>query len=185
MEINDLTNRTRATMTRRRGGVGRPSIDIAKLAEALATPGIDVRSWIATGTVGVRLEDGTFVTDDPEAIYADRLGAVVDVRIEPDEEIVTFRWSGLGCGRYGFMLYPLRPGDEVACFFPGGDRNHAGAAIFAVQSNQTAQIPSDWNNDRVLFDLNVPLEIRGPAVRITSPNLVLNGRGVSRTPEGI
>lgn len=175
---NDLTPKTRQTMGRPRGAVGRPQVDVQKVAEALSTPGIDPRDWVKAGTVGVRQEDGTFVTTDQEAVYADPLGAVVDVRLEPDEDIVTLRWSGVGCGRYGRILFPVRPGDEVICLFPDGDMNHPSASIVAVLSNQTAQIPDDWANDRVLIDV-VKLEIRAGAIDISSPNLRIKGRPVS------
>lgn len=173
------TPKTRQTMGRPRGAVGRPQVDVQKLAEALSTPGIDPRDWIKAGTVGSVEDGGTFVTNDQEATYSDPLGTVVDVRIEPDGDSVTVRWNGVGCGRFGFILFPVRPGDEVVCLFPDGDMNHPSACIIAVQSNFTAKIPPDWNNDRVLLDLNVPLQIRAPAIDMSSPNLRIKGRPVS------
>lgn len=172
-------------MGRRGGGAGTPTIDIQRLARAIAGPGIDTRTWVTAGTVGVRDDRGTFKTNDPEAVYVDNLGAVVSVQTEPDGQMVTARWNGIACGRFGFILFPIRAGDEVTLLIPDGDFNSDAISIIDVHSNQTAQIPTDWNNDRVLWSLNVPLDIEGPAVRIRSPNLELNRRKVSYSPEGI
>lgn len=174
----------RGRTTARRRGVGRPPVDVQRIAKALAGPGIDTRFWVSAGTVGV-FDGEEFVTTDKQAVYVDRLGPVVDVRLEPCGEFVTARWGGIGCGRFGFMLFPLRPGDEVVVLIPDGDLKSAAISIVAVLSNQTARVPSNWNNDRVLFDLNVPLDVRAPAVRIQSSNLQLNGRKVSSGTEGI
>ena len=169
----------------RRGGIGKPTIDVQRLGKAIAAPGVDTRFWMASGTVGVQDDQGEFRTDDPEAVYVDDKGAIVSVRLEPNGEIINCRYNGIACGRYGFMLIPILPGDEVTVAIPDGDLNAPGITIIAIASNETAKIPTDWNNDRVLFDLNVPFEIRGPSVRIRSPNLELNGRPVAFSPEGI
>lgn len=179
---NDLR---KPSIYRPRGAVGPTAPDIQRLANAISGPGIDTNRWIASGTVGVIDDDGNFSTTDPEAVYVDELGAVVDVRIEPSGEAVPARYNGIAVGRFGSMLIPLRGGDEVLVVIPDGDLNHPGVAIVGFQSNETAKIPTNWNNDRVLFQLAVPFEINGPAVRINSANLVLNGRPVVRSPEGI
>lgn len=166
-------------------GVGQPQFDIPRIARALRSPGIDPRTWLTTATVGVRNENGDFITDDPEGIYADRLGAVVSVRLEPSEQIVTAHWSGVSVGRFGVLLFPLRPGDDVLVAIPDGDPNSDGIEVVGAKADQTALIPQDWNNDRVLLSTVVPIEIRGPAVKIDSPNLGLNGRKVNRGPEDI
>ena len=176
IEITDKTTRG-PRMARRRGGVAR-TIDVQRLAKALASEGIDTRFWVSAGTVGVLEDDGTFKTDR-DAIFADRKGAVVDVRLEPKGVFVTARWSGLGCGRFGCILIPITPGDEVAVMFPNGKLNSASLSIVAMLSNETAKIPADWNNDRVLFDLNVALEIRAPFLSLRSGNLRINGRQVN------
>jgi hypothetical protein len=178
IEVKDMTKRR----TRHQA---RPPVDVQRVARAVRSPGIDSRSWFEAGTVGVENEEGDFVTDDPEAIYVDQLGAVVSVRLEPSGEIVTARYNGIACGRMGFMLVPIRPGDEVLVAIPNGDYNSPAVTIVGVASNQTAQIPTNWNNDRVLFQLNVPLEIRAPILRIDSNQLALNGRLVAFGPEGI
>lgn len=193
--VVDHRRKRRATMRNTRGAIGRPSIDVQRLAQAVAGPGIDTRTWLVSGTVGSRDESGAFRTDVlveptsgprvPEAAFADRRGLVVDVRLEPSGDFVTARYNGIGCGRFGKMLIPIRGGDEVLVAIPDGDMNSPAITIVAVASNQTAQIPADWNNDRVLFDLAVPLEIKGPAVSITSLNLQLNGRPVTFTGDGI
>jgi hypothetical protein len=172
-------------MGRRGGGAGTPTIDVQRLARAIAGPGIDTRTWVTAGTVGVKDDRGRFVTNDPEAVYVDNFGAVASVQVEPDGQMVTARWNGVACGRFGFFLFPLRAGDEVTVLIPDGDYNSDAISIVDVHSNQTAQIPTDWNNDRVLLSLNVPLEIEGPAIRIRSPNLDLNRRKVTFSSEGI
>lgn len=191
----DSSSKSRTTMRRKRGAIGAPSIDVGKIAEAIRSPGIDTRMWVQAGTVGVRDPDGTFKTDTfatpttgprvPTSVFVDRLGAIVDVRLEPGGEIVSVHWSGMGVGRFGSILFPLRGGDDVLVLFCGGDMNSADKRIVAVGSNTTAQIPEDWNNDRVLFSLNVPLQIRGPSIDIRSANLKLNGRIVGSGSEGI
>ena len=183
VEIVDKT--TRGLESRSRGAVGRPQVDVQRLAAALAGPNNDTRTWLIEGTVGVVDDRGTFKTDDPEGVFAERDGCVVSVQIEPSGFMITANWNGISCGRYGFMLFPIRVGDDVLVAVPDGDFNASGIEVVKILSNRTAQIPADWNNDRVLFDLNVPMEIRGPAVRITSGNLVLNGRKVNASPEDI
>jgi hypothetical protein len=183
MDITDKTKR--GNLARTGAGVGRPKIDVMRMARALQGPGNDTRTWICAGTVGSADDGGQFDASDPDDIYADRSGVVVSVRLEPYDKIVTARWSGMSCGRYGFALFPIRPGDEVLVAFPDGDLNSPSATIFYAQANETAQIPSDWNNDRVLFDFNVPFEIRAPAVRIRSGALDLNNRTVVWGPEDI
>jgi hypothetical protein len=169
----------------RRGGIGKPSIDVQRLAKAISGPGTDTRFWLSAGTVGLLDDNGEFNTSNKEAVYVDRLGAVVSVRLEPSGEVIAARYNGISCGRYGFMLIPIRPGDEVVVSIPDGDLNSPAITVVSLASNETAKVPSDWNNDRVLFDLNVPFEVRGPAIKITSTNLQLNGRVVSFSPEGI
>lgn len=194
VEITDKTPRGSRRLSAR-GGIGRPPIDVQRLARAISGPGVDTRTWVSAGTVGLVNPQGEFVTDSfvtdnqgnkvAEAVYVDRLGAVVSVRLEPINEVVNARYNGIACGRMGFMLVPIRGGDEVLVSVPDGDLNSPAIAILAILSNQTAQIPQDWNNDRVLFSLNVPLEIRAPAVKISSVGLTLNGRVVAGGTEGI
>ncbi len=200
VEIVDKT--VRGPAARSRGAVGRPQIDVQRLAAAIAGPNLDTRTWLASGTVGILDELGTFKTgfvrsgaskDEKEAaaqeasdaVFVDPDGCVVSVQLEPSGIMITASWDGASCGRFGFVLFPIRAGDEVQVAIPDGDFNSDAIEVVRILSNRTAQIPSDWNNDRVLFDLNVPMEIRGPAVRITSANLVLNGRKVNVSPEDI
>ena len=172
-------------MGRRMGGAGKPTIDVQRLGKAIRGPGLDTRTWLVSGTVGVRDDRGTFKTDDPDAVFVDRLGVVASVRIEPNGQMINARWNGIACGRFGVILFPLKPGDDVTVAIPDGDLNSDSISIIDVQSDRTAQIPVDWNNDRVLFDLNVAFEIRAPSVRIRSSNLELNGRRVAFGPEPI
>lgn len=176
----EIENKTR----RRPRAHPRQAIDVQRIAEALKGKGIDTRTWLKSATVGVWTDGGQFVTTDPDGIYADRLGAVVDVRIEPEGLYGTARWNGVGVGQFGSILYPIRPGEEVVVGIPDGELG-SDLIILASQSNRVAQIPADWQNDRVLFDMRVPFEIRGPNVFITSPILSLNGRLVNRGADPI
>lgn len=178
IEFNDKTPRKKQRRPRM-------APDVQRLAKALSGPGIDTRVWYETGTVGVEDSNGEFVTDDPEAIYADRLGAVVRVRLDPGGQLINAKWNGLGCGRMGFILFPLRPGDQVGVSIPGGNFNSPNILIRDVISDWTAQIPEDWNNDRALFQFNVPLDIRAPAIRMSSSNLKINNRKVNYSGEPI
>lgn len=170
---------------RRRLRQARPALDMRRLAAALSGPGVDTRTWFAQGTVGVHREDGTWDFEDPEAVYVDDEGALISVRLEPEDAEVTARWNGVGAGRFGVIYFPIYPGDEVLVAIPGGDLSSSAIAIVTVMSNLTAPTPETWANDRVLMDLRVPLEIRGPAVRIRSGNLELNGRAVAFSTEAI
>jgi hypothetical protein len=186
--MTDFLNRTprRDPQSRRwRGSVGTPTIDVHRAGKALAQPGIDTRFWIGQGTVGFFDDAGEFQAEDPEAIWCDADGCLVSFRLDATGDFGVARWDGVSCGRYGFFLFPIRPGDEIIVAFPNGTLNDASNHIIALKSNRTAQIPDDWNNDRVLLDMNVPMEIRGPYIDISSSNLILNGRIVYRTPEGI
>lgn len=164
-----------------------PSIDVEKLRVALRGPGQDTRTWFENGTVGsYDPNTGAFVTTgNDECVFASTLGLVAAVRLEPLGEVVAARVGSLGAGRAGVVLFPIRPGDEVLVAIPGGALASAGLAIVGMLSNATARIPDDWNNDRLLFELNVPLQVRAPAINLDSPNLVLNGRGVARAGEGL
>lgn len=197
MKVNDKTPKGRTTMRRPRGAVGRPKIDVQRVAEALAMKGIDPRLWVSAGTVGTVDPDGGFSTTRlvdtpgdgpqvPEATYTDSLGLVADVRLEPAGDIVTARWPGISVGRFGSLLFPLRAGDEVVVLFPDGNLDSPAATIIALLPDETAPVPSDWNNDRVLFDLNVPLEIRAPTITINgASSLTLQGRPVVFSPGSI
>lgn len=200
VEIVDKPNR--GFNANSRGAVGRPQVDVQRLAQAIAGPGNDTRTWLVEGTVASVDDRGTVKTgfvepgasdeakeeaarDAQEAVFADADGCVVSIQIEPEGTIITANWNGISCGRYGFMIMPIRAGDDVLVAVPDGDFNASGIEVVKILSNRTAQIPVDWNNDRVLFDLNVPFEVRAPAVRISSANLVLNGRKVNASPEDI
>lgn len=187
IEFKDETKRGR----RLKRGIGRPPMDVQRLAQAVSGPGIDTRTWLASGTVGSTNDEGEFVTKDnsgraiQDAVYVDRLGAVADVRLEPSGDFVTARWNGISCGRFGVMLFPLIAGDQVLVAIPDGDLNSPNMTIINLISDTTSLIPENWKNDRVLFRLNVAMEIRGPGIEINSSNLQINGRRVAFGPENI
>lgn len=163
-----------------------PSLDSTKLAKGLSGPGMDTRRYFSAGTIGSYDQtSGDFNTTAPESVFVSERGVICSVRLEPTGEVISARVGWLGAGRFGSMLVPVRPGDEVLVSIPDGDLNHPSVAIVGLLSNETVKIPTDWNNDRVLFDLNVPFQVRAPAIDLDSPNLVLNGRGVRRSQEGL
>ena len=183
MRVNGLPGTRRAPASVRSGP------DVQRLAKALSGPGIDTRTWFAQGTVGVFTDRGEFVTSGElgrDAVACEADGVVVDVRLEPSGEFVTARYHGISAGRWAVVLAPIAPGDEVLVGIPDGDFNSPGIVVVAVAANATAPIPTDWANDRLLIEgLTVPVHIRGPSVSIESPNLLLNGRRVFRSPEPI
>ena len=187
--------RTRGPARIRAPGIKR-TLDVQRVAKAIAGPGIDTRSWLEAGTVGILNDQGEFVTGDGggdgaaaearDAVACERDGAVVDLRLEPSGQFVTARYHGISAGRYGGIFVPLTPGDEVVVAIPGGDYNSPAITIVAIASNETAQIPADWANDRLLIEtIRGPLHLRGPAIRLDSPNLILNGRTVASGTEPI
>ena len=179
-------HRPRRKLARTRGGV-QVSPDVERIARALAGP-YDTRLWVSVGTVGYKDDRGTFIAtaddagaNDPPGkptVYADVLGPVVDVRLEPSGDFATAFWAGVGVGEYGSILVPILPGDLVVVLMPDGDLNSPSNTIVALLPCEVAQIPDDWANDTVRFDLRVPLEVRAPAVEIRAPTLRLNGRSV-------
>ena len=91
-------------------------------------------------------------------------------------------------GEFGSILWPIKPGDLVAVLIPGGSINSPGISIVGLLGNvadASADVPDDWNNDRVLLRLRVPFELSAPAVEIRSGTLKLNGRAVLAGAESI
>ena len=184
----DALQGDRVVATRRRRRPIRRSIDLQRLAEGLKTDGIDTRVWVESGTVGVQLPSGEFVTSGQESAYArsaEEESLLVDVRLEPLDRIITARYHGLSCGRAGSGLFPIMPGDEVLVLFPGGSMKSGEIVAFLTGNNATAPVPKDWHNDRVLFDLSVPFHVRAPSIKLESSNLTLNGRRVNGSKEPI
>ena len=186
MKVTDKTG-TGRRLARTRAGF-RLAPDVARIGKGLAGP-TDPRRWCAIGTVGFFDADGRFVDDDTDAAFAGtKIGSVVDVRLEPDGDLVTARWSGAGMGEFGSILWPIKPGDLVAVLIPGGSINSPGISIVGLLGNvadASADVPDDWNNDRVLLRLRVPFELSAPAVEIRSGTLKLNGRAVLAGAESI
>lgn len=177
MIVRDTTP-TGKRLARTRSGI-RLAPDVSRIGRALGGAN-DPRIWTSLGTVGFFDDRGKFVSDDRDAIFAGRgIGSVVDVRLEPTGDYVTARWSGLGLGQFGSILVPISPGDLVAVLIPDGSLSSPGISIVGLVENvagEAGQPPSNWNNDRVLWRLRVPLEIDGPAIEIRSPTLTLNDR---------
>lgn len=174
--------------TNRKTRVPRKVVDVSRLATGTAQAGNDPRYWVCAGTVGAVSDDGEFITKGETARgarAAERKGIIVDVRLEPLGRSISVRYHGIGAGRAGCLLVPVMPGDDVVVLITDGDLNSASICALLTGANATAQIPEDWANDRVLFDLSVPFHVRAPAISLESSHLKLNGRRVGNSGEPI
>lgn len=167
--------------------------DVRRVAAGLQSRGIDSRFWLSMGTVGslddrgqfIAQGDAAYINGRPLSVAVEDDGIIADVRLEPTGETISARFHGVSIGQMGSILFPLYPGDEVIVGIPDGDLNSPGISILAVAGNARAPVPTTWANDRVLMQLHTALEISAPGIRISSGNLVLNGRRVTPGPEAI
>ena len=161
--------------------------DVAKIANAVRSAGIDPRNWIAHGVVGVTTEDGNFDVTNPDAIQIEPEGIIVDVQVvtfRGEVWPITCRFNGIDAGGGLQILTPIRPGDEVLVAFPGGTLENG--VIIGRASNPVDTIKVDdstgepeWQNDRILLFSREPLSIQAPAVNIEADMIQLNGRAVT------
>jgi hypothetical protein len=132
----------------------------------------DAGEFVTTGELGRLSRNAT------------KNGIVLDVRLDATGDVIAARYHGVASGRSGRILFPLQPGDEVLVVVTDGQLGSPQIAAMRYGLNATAAMDlGDWANDRVLFDLQVPLEVRAPAVSMDSPNLILNGRRVRRSQD--
>lgn len=187
MRVDDKRKPKRKRVGVSGGGI-RKRPDVQRVARALAMPGIDPRIWATGGTVGVLNDSGEFVTSGKFgrlARAASPNGVIISVRLDSYGIVIPARYHGMAVGRAGAALFPIMPGDEVLVVITDGNLRSAQITALPAGSNATAQIPSDWNNDRVLFDLSVPFQVRAPAIDLNSANMRINGRRVGSSEEPI
>ena len=110
------------------------ALDVQRLGQALARPGMDTRNWVVLASV-VRF------FFDPDH------GPFCDVLILPDGNEETVRVGALYAGP-GFGFYvPLAPDDEVLVCFPSGDPNHGGVIVSRAWSASDPP-PAPANNNQ-------------------------------------
>lgn len=116
-------------MARRRA---RTTIDPARLAEALARPGMDPRSWVSLAIVT------DFAVDPAHGVYADLV-------LVPTGDEVTARVGPIYAGG-GFGLYaPLKIDDEVLAVCPSGHPDEGWVVVSRLWSaaDKPPTIPQD------------------------------------------
>lgn len=105
------------------------TMDVQRLGQALARPGMDTRVWVSLARVVARAVD----LDE---------GVFVDVELEPSGTRETARVAPVYAGN-GFGLYaPLKVDDEVLVAIPNGDFD-LGAVVLARLWNGDDKPPTD------------------------------------------
>lgn len=89
------------------------AIDVGRLGEALARPGMDTRTWLIRAEV---VRTTTVTGGDEAGMYADVLLFYPDRAVE-ETALVGCAYSGPGFGVWA----ELHPGDEVLVAMPNGD----------------------------------------------------------------
>jgi hypothetical protein len=138
-------------------------MDVARLAAAVARPGVDTRLFVAVGTVAsVRGDAGPDFTS-ADAVVVSARGTRVDVVLEPHNFPIS---CGFGVqGGSGFITTPIHAGDRVMVAIPDGDPMLE-PWVFQVLPSNVAQVPIDGGqplarNDRVaIVARGVPLDLR-------------------------
>jgi hypothetical protein len=163
--------------TRRMPAGAMRAADVYRIADGMARPGLDTRSWVTYGTVASFGPPPD--PSDPNAIVVAPEGVAVDVLVGTEETPVTCRYGHQG-GASATLLLPIRPGDLVLVAIPDGDLGLPGE-ILRVCTNAGAPLPLEedrmpvFRNDRVsLFSL-VPIELRtagGARVRLEADGSV-------------
>ena len=112
------------------------SIDVQRLGQALARPGLDTRAWIVEAVVKA------FKLDPEEGPFAD----VIILPLQQEETVrVGSFYSGPGFGFYA----PLEKDDHVLVSFPNGDPDQGGVVVARLWSASDAppQLAKDNDGD--------------------------------------
>jgi hypothetical protein len=166
---------------------GAPTLNLRKLAGALAAPGQDTRFWLSYGIVASVSDKGTPDTSNPGAVIAGPEGVEMDVVLLPSEDPIVCRFpSG---GRTSTDDWPIRPGDEVLVGIPEGLPG-AGGVILGVMNSADAQLPVEddgkpmFRHDRRQIWALVPIDLRTPGggVTINPDGSILLGRDGATHP---
>lgn len=120
--------------------------DIGRLAQALARPGIDTRTWISLG----------YACD--ESVTDKDHGEFVDVCLLPSNRTVTCRisqpYAGAGFGKRDGQIHK---DDEVVVVFPDGDP--AAGGVVVCRFNSASDLPpAEWSEDGKQGDLFLNIE---------------------------
>jgi len=151
--------------------VARRALDMGKLGQALARPGMDTRSWVCEAIVEA------FKLDPDE-------GAFADVTLVPSGEPETVRVGAFYAGP-GFGFYaPLEKDDHVIVAFPNGDPDQGGVIVARLWS--ASDPPSDTAKSN---DSDVSIHIKdGATLRIVvsgSGKIMLGGDGLIAADNGV
>lgn len=120
-------------------GNRKPSIDWSGIADAVRSPGIDTRSWIALARID----------NDPDAIrWDDKLGWIVDVTVHggplDQEGPIACRVANALSTAGSVASCPVHRNDEVLVELPVGDPN-AGPVIVGRLNNKELPVPGEVN----------------------------------------
>ena len=127
-------------------------LDVGRLGNALARPGIDPRTWVSYAAV--------------DAVGVDSEGVFVDVTLLPTGDQMTARAGTIYAGPgYGLHL-PFGVGDEVVVGVPNGDPNHGAVVLARLQSasDELASSAMANENDIVLVvkpDQSIRIAVSG------------------------
>lgn len=171
------------------------SLDMQRIASALAGPGMDPRLWVSYGTVstgaitsGPDDDQQTFDVTDPHAVAISAAGVAVDVVLEPSMQLVTCHYAGVQGGMDCVVLAPIFVGDRVLVVMPDGTLGGSGPpVIVAILNSDSEQIPLGpdrkplFQNDRVLiWAKEVPIDIRtegGSRIQVNEDGTVIVNEG--------
>lgn len=148
---------------------GAPQIDVARLAGAMARPGMDTRVWLSMAVVAT-VRNGRVDDTDASAVIVGPEGVEVDVVLLPDKVPTTCRFpSG---GTMSTDDWPLRPGAELVVAIPEGVPGTS-PVILGVLNSAADNLPVDtdgkplFRHDRRLIWANgVPIDLRTGGARV-------------------
>lgn len=153
------------------GSIRRPlaSIDMTRIARAVAFPGIDPRGWVSLAIV-------TAVAMDADH------GPFVDVVLHPSEYTGTARVGAEAAFGGGGQWWPIHPDDEVLVTAPDGDPAHGLVVTRRLWS--AADLPPQLavtNPDDVLLQApdgrNLRLVVTGGFATFVAPDVRLGTEG--------
>ena len=122
----------------------RRRLDFARIADAIARPGIDPRPWVAEARVD---DDGDAV------VWDDALGWLVDVTLTTGEHAgegpIVCRVASPAQGGGVTMARPPRRDSRVLVVFPDGDPNTDAVIVGQLHDAEDFGAPSEVNGDDI------------------------------------
>jgi len=126
----------------------RRRLDFARIADAIARPGIDPRPWVAEA----RVDD-----DDDAIVWDAEIGWLVDVTLTTGEHAgegpVVCRVASPAQGAGVTMARPPRRDSRVLVVFPDGDPNTDAVVVGQLHDAEEFGAPSEVNGDNITEDL--------------------------------